>query len=662
MRRCYDHIQNFLLLIPSLLFLTESLYADIKLPKLLSNNLIIQREQEFKIWGWADASEQVEVSVLNCHKKTKADLNGNWTVSFNKINYSKPFSIFIKGKNQLEIKNVVFGDVFLCSGQSNMELSFNRIKYKYPDEVADAYNPFIRQFQVPDGYVFNEKKTDYSSGNWKEVNREHIYAFSGVAYFFAKKIYEKTKVPIGLINCAYGGTDAVSWIDENTVKKDLRKYYHQAISFKDEARILSISEMDNRIHNEWNRNANDNDEGLKNSWKSKTDFSDWKIVNLPNQFNDFYFDLPKLEDELINDFNGIIYFSKEIYIDEPNRFTDAKLELGRIIDADSTFINGNYVGNITYQYPPRRYILNKNYFKKGKNIITVKVTVYDGKGAFVKDRKYELTTLQDTVKLDGEWKYKIGYISPTPMMQATAFNKFAFGVYNYMIAPLANLKFKAILWYQGETNTEHPNDYKAIMQNLIPSWRQTFSNESLPFFYVQLPLYGNAEEYNDISEWAILRQQQFEMQSIPNTFMITALDLGEYNDLHPENKKDVGERLAYRALNILYHLKEEMPDFPVIKSWKKINNGLQLEFKNLDINCYSQDLLQKQFYLIDGYGNYHSASAYIIGKTLSLTSERFSAMKYLRYAWANNPKYADLKNKYGLPLSPISIDLKKLKK
>lgn len=259
-----------------------------------------------------------------------------------------------------------------------------------------------------------------------------------------------------------------------------------------------------------------------------------------------------------SNFNGVVWFKKEI--DVPRQMTGkpAKIEMGRIVDADSVFINGSFVGSTGYMYPPRRYEFDETILKPGKNEIMIRVVNNGGKGGFVLDKVYEITTTTDTINLKGPWLYKVGTtMPPTP---ATTFIRWKpVGLYNAMIAPLTNYAVKGFVWYQGESNTGKPAEYGALMETLIGDWRHQWQQGNLPFLYVQLPNFMEAKDQPGESNWASFRQQQLNTLKVPNTAMAVAIDLGEWNDIHPENKLDVARRLALLARKLAYGEKTWLP-------------------------------------------------------------------------------------------------------
>ncbi|REG96109.1 sialate O-acetylesterase [Flavobacterium aquicola] len=626
------------------LFLCAGLYSQIKLPRLISDGMILQRDVKVNIWGWASPKEKVELDFN--HKKYTAVTaeDGKWLITLPSQKAGGPYEMTLKASNTIVLKNILFGDVWLCSGQSNMELPMERLKYKYKDVIAKADNPKIRQFLVPDKYFFDKENSDFDSGIWIEANPVTVLQFSGVGYFFASEIYNKYKIPIGLINSALGGSPAESWINAEGIKK-FPEYYQEYLKYKDGTLEKQIDENDRKISSNWYQLLNTTDIGLKNKWESPDfDDSDWKAMNIPGYWAD---------NELGNQ-NGAVWFRKEFAVSKVNA-TTAKLVLGRIVDADSVYVNGYFVGTTSYQYPPRIYFFNANILKEGKNEIAIRVINNSGKGGFVTDKPYELTFGNDTVDLKGSWKYKLG-ARMLPLPGQTFVRWKPVGLYNAMIAPLKNYSIKGVLWYQGESNTKNPSEYAALMETLIANWREQWHQEKLPFILVQLANYMEPNSQPTESDWAALRQQQTNTLRIPNTGMAVTIDLGEWNDIHPLNKYDVGKRLALQAEKLVYGEKNLTASGPLFKSIVLKGNKLVLSFSDSEKGLAAKGgNALKGFAIAGSDGKFVWAEAVIENNKVVVSSMTIQNPVKVRYAWANNPEGANLYNKENLPASPFEV-------
>lgn len=624
------------------LLLYSTIYSQIKLPRLISDGMILQRDIPVKIWGWATPNEKIEITFNKKKFQTTTSQDGNWVLTLPSQKAGGPYEMTLTASNTIVLKNILFGDVWLCSGQSNMELPMERVKDEYSDVIAKANNSEIRQFLVPDQYNFSKENTDLSSGEWKEANAANILNFSAVAYFFASEIYTKYKVPIGLINSALGGSPAESWLSADAIKK-FPDYDAEYQKFKDGTLGAQIEANDRKISNDWYSEVNRQDEGLKKQW-SKTDLDDidWPVMNIPGYWTDY----------TLKNTNGAVWFRKEVNLSNL-KASSAKLILGRIVDADSVYVNGNFVGTTSYLYPPRKYSFDPKFLKEGKNEIAIRVINNSGKGGFVEDKPYQLVLDKDSIDLKGEWKYKLG-VKMAPLPGSTFIRWKPVGLYNSMIAPLKNYAIKGVLWYQGEASTKKPQEYGALMETLITSWRAEWKQGDFPFLYVQLANFMEPKTQPAESNWAALRQQQKNTLAVPNTGMAVIIDLGEWNDIHPLNKFDVGKRLALQARKVAYGEKNIVSSGPLFKSMEQKGNQLVLSFTDTGSGLIAKNNSSlKGFEIAGSDGKFVWASAAIEENKIKIWNENIPKPVKVRYAWADNPIEANLYNKENLPASPF---------
>jgi len=620
--------------------------AQVKLPRLISNGMVLQHSQNLKIWGWASPSEKVSLLFDGKTYTAVTNKTGDWIINLPAHKAGGPYAMVFSASNKVVVNNVLFGDVWLCSGQSNMELGMNRLMDTYPQE-ATANNPNIRQFLVPDVYNFKASQTDVPSGNWQEVTPKTIGDFSGVAYFFACKLYKKYNIPIGIINAALGGSPAQAWISEKGLK-NFPEYLQEGQKFKDDALIASTEKQNAKINTDWYNELNKNDAGLKQGWKV-SNFNDggWDNIQIPGYW----------AGTKTGAVNGSVWFRKTINVPAGMANLPAKLILGRIVDADSVFVNDVFVGTTSYQYPPRKYELKPNILKSGKNTIAIRVISNSGNGGFVLDKEYKLIAGNDTINLAGTWKYKLGYAQQA--IKPTVFVRWKpTGLYNGMIAPLQNYSIKGALWYQGESNAGKPTEYADLMKSLITDWRAGFKQD-FPFIIMQLPNFMEEKPNPGDSNWAILRDQQSKLLSVKSTAMAVGIDLGEWNDIHPVNKKNVGERLALQAEKLVYGDKQIVASGPTVKSIKKVGDKVIVSFNNMGSGLIVKGNGSLKYFAIAGSdGKYVWANATIKSKDeVEVWSDAIANPVYISYAWADNPAGANLYNSEGLPAAPFKKKL-----
>ncbi|WP_291103796.1 MULTISPECIES: sialate O-acetylesterase [unclassified Flavobacterium] len=632
-------------------FQSVNLICQIRLPRLISDGVILQRNTEIKIWGWASPNEKVVLAFKEKTYKTQADPYGNWKIMLPAQNAGGPYEMTFEASNEIKIQDVLFGDVWICSGQSNMELPMERVKEKYGEVIKKSKNSNIRQFLVADRYDFKKEQDDLESGNWIAANPESVLNFSAVAYFFAKEIYEKNHVPIGLINTALGGSPVEAWMSEDALVA-FPKAYDEAQKFKNDELIKQIETSDKKRSDDWYNELNANDKGIsenKLNWSQPDiDDSDWDLMEIPGFW----------ANQSIGNVNGVVWFRKEIEVPKSMVGKPAKLYMGRIVDQDFVYVNGELIGTTGYQYPPRRYEVKPTILKEGKNTITVRVINNSGNGGFVLDKPYYLAVGNDTIDLKGKWKYKLG-TTMKPLDGPTFIRWKPEGLYNGMISPLINFTIKGALWYQGESNTSNPSEYAKTFPALINDWRQKWNQGDFPFLFVQLPNFMEAYPEPRESNWAALRQSQLETLSVTNTGMAVAIDLGEWNDIHPLNKEAVSNRLALLARKIAYGENNIYASSPIPSNSKFKKNKVIISFENVGgglIVKKGSDL--KSFSISNDGKNFVWAKAKIIGNKVEVWNENIVNPTVVRYAWDNNPSDANLFTNEGLPSTPFELKKK----
>jgi sialate O-acetylesterase len=625
----------------------QTSFSQVKLPRLVRDSMIFQRDTKVKIWGWASAKEKIKLSFQNKKYNTAADANGNWMIVLSPMKAGGPYTMNIDAINHLTINNILIGDVWICSGQSNMVHQMILHRELYEDDIAKANYPEIRQFWIPTLTDLQKLHDDLPTGYWKSANPQDVLQFSAVAYFFAKTIYQKYHVPIGLINSSVGGPGIEAWISEEGLKQ-FPSVLDKIQKNKDTAYINTI----NRTAFAANANRpKPTDKGLigpmpwyDTSYAGKG----WHNISLPGYW----------EDQGIKDLDGIVWYRKEIDVPASMTGVDAKVFLGRIVDADFLYVNGKLAGNTTYQYPQRRYQLPAGLLKPGKNIFVIRVINNSGKGGFVADKPYYISAGGQKIDLKGEWQYKVGdAFSKQNSAAPIALEYQPTALFNAMVAPLINYTIKGILWYQGEGNISNASDYEKLLPAMIADWRGRWKQNDVPFIYVQLPNFGEVQYLPSESPWAVLREAQLKTLSVPNTGIAVAIDLGEWNDIHPMNKKDVGIRLALAAEHVAYSEKNIVYSGPIYQSSKTVDNKIIISFNNIGSGLITNDGEElNQFAIAGADKKFVWAKAKIDRDKVIVWSDKIANPMYVRYAWADNPDGANLYNKEGLPASPIRTD------
>ncbi|AHM60759.1 hypothetical protein D770_12525 [Flammeovirgaceae bacterium 311] len=623
-----------------LLFGVNNVLAEVKLPYIFSDNIVLQRDEPLKVWGWADAGEGVKVSFNGQQLRTKADRKGRWVVNLKPMAYGGPYEMQVSGKNNtVRLSNILIGDVWICSGQSNMEWILKNTD-NAEVEIARANHPKIRLFKV-DKQMLPTPQEDLKGGEWLVCTPENVKEFSAVAYFFGRDLQKELDVPIGLINTSWGGTNIEAW----TNMEDL-KQFEEFRGVKPRVQTQTEAEREQS----WSRyrKALESDQGMAEKWFSPaTDITAWKSMELPVEFGDT--ELGKAD--------GIVWFSRDVEVPASLAGEEAQLSLGVIDDADETYVNGKLVGSTDVWNVDRLYELAPGVLVAGKNRITIKVTDRASLGGIrgTPDQLY-LRADGQKIPLNGQWKYKPAALSTDFNIQNFSPNQYPSELYNAMIAPLHNFAIKGAIWYQGETNAPQGYRYRTLFPTMIKGWREKWGKD-FPFIWVQLANYKKPVEQPAESDWADLREAQSKTLALPNTAQAVIIDIGEANDIHPRNKKDVGHRLALAALKTAYG-KELVYSGPVFESMKVEGNRAILSFSNQGSGLLVKDKYGylKSFAIAGADQKFVWAKAYLDGDKVVVYSDTVKNPVAVRYGWADNPDDANLYNQEGLPASPFRTD------
>ncbi len=624
--------------------------AQIRLPRLVSDGMVLQCGTATRIWGDASPGEDVKISFIDSVYLVKTDANGKWQVKLDIPAAGGPYQMKLEGRNEILLNNILVGEVWVSSGQSNMDLTMERASPLYPDIIKNSENSKIRYFEVPDRYNFKQPQEDLEGGSWMSASPETILRFSAVSYFFAKELNEKYGVPVGIINASLGGSPAEAWMSESSLEA-FPEHLKEMQRFKSDSLIAAITAYDRANSKSWHQALRAGDEGFRDPEKPwflpGLNDRKWNEFTVPGYWSDSY---PEWQ-------NGVFWFRKEFVLPAEPAGQDAMLLLGRIIDSDSVYLNGVFVGTTSYRYPPRRYPLPDGLLKAGKNTLTVRVISSGGKGGFVPDKDYKITTAAGEIDLSGRWKINAGALMEA-MKGSTTIRFKPGGLYNAMIAPLLDYSIRGVIWYQGEANTSRYAEYATLFPAMIGCWRTGWQNTDLPFLYVQLPNYMEATPEPEFSSWAFLREAQTAALKLPNTAMAVAIDLGEWNDIHPLNKKDVGHRLALKAREMVYGENGLLTGGPEYSSVEFRGDTAVVSFSNLGKGLVTQGQTEPGGFSLAGKdGRFYRANARLDGDEVLVWSGKVCQPVAVRYAWDDNPDTANLFNTEGLPVAPFRTDM-----
>ena len=629
------------LIIAILAFGNHSVKADVKLADIFSSHMVLQRNMNLKIWGTSNVEEKITIQFNGQKVSTKANNDGKWEVTLKAMKAGGPFEMIVEATNTITLNDILIGDVWVCSGQSNMAWSVKNSN-NAAEEIKNANYPNIRIFTVPN-QMSTTPITTIDDALWQECSSETIKEFSAVGYFFGREIHLEENVPVGLINSTWGGTCVETWTSKESIIK-LPKYE----DFASRIDAFDIEKEKEKKREKLRKIIGDfpkKEIGLQEKWMSpETDKKDWLTMELPNLW----------DDKGLEDLDGLVWFSYNFEIDSKDLGDKIKLNLGAIDDSDMVWVNGVKVGETNWGFNKNRfYSVAERILKEGTNNITIRVQDRRNKGGFsgsAKDFYIDLGNKKQS--LAGNWKYKVDQVYDnfdiSPNEQPSL-------LYNGMINPLIPYGIKGVIWYQGENNSRRAIEYATTFPNMITNWRQDWDQGDFPFLFVQLANFGNPNANH--TNWAELRESQTKTLSLKNTGMALAVDIGEANDIHPRNKQDVGKRLSLAALKIAYN-KEVIYSGPQYKSMKIDDNKAIISFHHIGsgLTTKNDDNEVKEFEIAGKDQKFYKASAKIDGDNIVVWSNEIKKPVAVRFAWANNPSKFNLYNKEGLPAIPFRTD------
>lgn len=617
--------------------------AQIKLPLIFADDMVLQRNKPIPIWGWSSAHENIEIKFHNQTITTQADSNGKWSTKLEPEVAGGPFSLIISGIDKVELQNILIGDVWICSGQSNMEFPVSGV-INAKQEIESAEYPEIRQFWVGND-MSGIPKSHLKEGKWTVSKASTVADFTAVGYFFAKRIHQELNIPIGLINTTWGGTCVETWTSQEA--------FRNSNDFKE--MIEGLPEMDlNLLLKQQKENLITNLEKLQGSSVSKKNEDKFKYTDFDDH-NWPEMEVPKLwENQQLQNLDGTVWLRKTMDLTKDDVTKSAVLKLGKIDDDDITYVNGIEIGRTQKYDVSRMYNIPKGILKPGKNVIAVRVIDYvGGGGIYGEPSEIKLILNNKGTLLAGTWKFKV----VEALYQASP-NKYPSLLYNAMLKPLIPYTFKGVLWYQGEANVGRAMEYKKSFPLLIKDWRQQWNQGDFPFYFVQLSSFN---EFNGNSKtgsmWAELREaQSYTSQTIPNTEMCVTIDIGNAKDIHPTNKQDVGQRLASIALHNEYG-KDIVYQGPIYKSMKIKGPQIEITFNHVGSGLVVSGSEINGFEISGTDHVFHPAKVTIKDKNkIIVYNPEVSQPIAVRYGWADDAGAANLYNKEEFPASPFRTD------
>ncbi len=642
---------------------------QIKPHALFCDNMVLQRGIAIPVWGKAEVGGVVTVELNGKSASARAGADGVWMAKLPKMKAGGPYELTVRGQKTITYNNVMVGDVWICSGQSNMQWPVIKSN-NAAEEIAAADHPNIRLFTVP--RVVSDKPEYDVHGTWQVCSPSTVPNFSAVGYFFGRGLHKELGVAQGLINTSWGGTPAEAWTTMETLRANPEcapilerhaesiKNYPQAM--EQYKAVLANWKKANKEKVDRSRHKDPGNKGLGLGY-AKPDFDDsgWKTMNLPAVW------------ESIMDIDGAVWFRRTVEVPDGWTGKDLTLSLGVVDDFDVTYFNGIQVGATGMETPnfwlhPRKYTVPGQLVKAGRNVVAVRVFDHYGGGGF--NGSASQMTLSPAgggkpLSIAGEWRYLVSIkmdpnqlvsLRPPRAPLGPGHSHTPAGLYNAMINPLVPYGIKGAVWYQGEANAGRAYQYRNLFASMISDWRQVWKQGDFPFFTVQLANFMAAKAQPAESAWAELREAQaMTLDTLPNTGLAVIIDIGEARDIHPRNKQDVGKRLSLAARAIAYG-ENIVHSGPRYKKMKIQGGKVRLYFDHVGGGLMAKDGELKQFAIAGADQAFVWAKARIEGKTIVVESDQVAEPVAVRYAWADNPEGCNLYNAEGLPASPFRTD------
>ena len=627
-----------------------SLLADVKLPAVMSDHMVLQQQSDARLWGWADPGEEVSVKgawAKTFSKPIKAGKDGKWEQKLTTPKAGGPYTITVKGNNTVTLKNILIGEVWVCSGQSNMEMGMASIE-NAQQEIAEAHHPNIRIFNVQNTQSLFP--LDDVTGQWYECSPESVLkcgeygGFSAAAYYFARKLQKELNVPIGLINTDWGGTPAESWTS-NEMLSTMPDFAGKIanLSDKDTNKVMSQYKIDMA---KWQEAMKKADPGTTEKWENpQLDVSSWKKIEVPSTF----------ENSEVGKIDGVVWYRKTIEVPAGLAGKKMALSLGAIDDEDITYFNGTKIGEVKVWDHARNYKVNGSLVKAGENVLAVRVLdIRKDGGFFAKPEEMFVKLGDQKIAIAGQWQYKVSLdtasVPRAPRPPRRMNNQSPTSLYNGMINPIVPFTIKGAIWYQGESNSLKPTQYQTLFPNMIQDWRNAWKIGDFPFYYVQIAPYNYGKRNS-----ALLREAQMMTLSMKNVGMVVTMDIGNVTDIHPKNKKDVGLRLARWALAKDYGQKDLVYSGPIYKSMKIEAAKIRLSFDHPGSGLVAKDGALANFTIAGADKKFVPANATIKNSTIVVSSDKVTKPVAVRYAF-DNAGVPSLFNKEGLPASSFRTD------
>ncbi|MCI4668022.1 MAG: sialate O-acetylesterase [Bacteroidia bacterium] len=625
--------------------------SGLRLPRIFSDHMVLQRGMEVPIWGWAKANEEVVLTFGKTEVKSRTNDQGKWELKLPPQQAGGPHSLVISSKKKsISLEDVWFGELWLCGGQSNMQYDLKTLKKD--SAIAQSTNPQIRLFQVPRGLSFQPNE-DLPYGEWQSCSPTTSGEFSAVAYFFGQKLHEELNVPIGLISSNYGGSVLETWLSKEAALGV--PYYKEAVESLQFTEPKDTKRDVKRAYRFLRKSMGKLGEkatglsSIQPKWAQPSyDDQSWGKIQIPGLW----------DEQGLNELDGTIWCRKEFELKNIEEDEDYLLSFSRVDDRALVFLNGQLLKEVELELKNNeiKAQLPRFLLKEGRNVICLKITDTGGPGGvWGPDSLLYIKGKQQRIDLAGEWKYRLDNRDIKLDIPGDKPNDMPTLLHNSMIHPLGPMAIRGAIWYQGESNADRGAEYQRLFKLLVMDWRRQFRRE-ISFHFVQLANFKPNWYSANNSSWAELREAQRQSLDIAKTGMAVAIDIGEAYDIHPKNKEDVGLRLALNALALDYDM-EIVYQGPMYQSLAIKEEGIMLSFSSTGTGLKSLDGKAINGFLIAGEDKkFKEAEAYIKGHQLLVYSKEVKNPVAIRYAWKDNPQGLNLVNSVNLPASPFRTD------
>ena len=642
-----------------LALLPVAAHATVRLPRLVGSHMVVQRGRPVPVWGWAAPGEAVQVTFQgHGYAASLPDASGRWQAILPATAAGGPYTLTVQGQNTLVLTDVLVGDVWLASGQSNMQF---KVKDPNPggyqpvqdadQEIAAAHYPRLRMLTVSQALAY-QPQTEAASSTWQVCSPATVADFSAVAYFFGRGLLQRYHVPIGLVVSSWGGTPAEAWVSAEGLRAfpefqpALAEFARRSTALADDQRRYEARQQELLHH------GRALDHGYLpggRTWADPGfDARAWPTMPVPG---------PWESQPSLGGYDGIVWFRKELDLPAEMAGQPLTLSLGQIDDADSTYFDGQLIGHTTGYAALRTYPVPAALVRPGRHVLAVRVVDTGGGGGLMGGAPLQITGAGRPLPLAGPWQYQPGLPpaeAPQPPYPGGG-SQAPSVLYNAMLAPLLPLALKGVIWYQGETNVGRAAQYQHLLPALITDWRQRFGPPDLPFLFVQLANFLPAQAQPGPSAWAALREAQAAALALPRTGMATAIDVGVADDIHPHNKQAVGYRLALAAARTAYGETNVTASGPVLAGYTVTGPAVRLRFNSQGSGLAVRGDTLRGFAVAGADRQFRWATARLVGSEVVVQSPLVPHPVAVRYDWADNPA-GTLVNRAGLPALPFRTD------